>query len=129
MSTHTTNPNTPTSSPATEHGGKALLAGGLAALFASACCLGPLVLIMVGVSGAWISHLTALEPYQPLFMGASLAALFFAARSIWRPTAVCEPGQVCATPRVNRTYKLLFCVVVLLLATAMAFPLIAHWFY
>ena len=129
MSTHTTTPNTTTSGPTTEHGGKALLAGGLAALFASACCLGPLVLIMVGISGAWISHLTALEPYQPLAMGASLAALFFAARSIWRPAAACEPGQVCAIPRVNRTYKLLFGVVVLLLATAMAFPLIAHWFY
>ncbi len=129
MSTHTTTPNPPPSGPATEHGGKALMAGGLAALFASACCLGPLVLIMVGVSGAWISHLTALEPYQPLFMGASLAALFFAARSIWRPAVACEPGQVCAIPRVNRTYKLLFGVVMLLLATAMAFPLIAHWFY
>ena len=129
MPAHSTTPNTPISSPATEQGGKALLAGGLAALFASACCLGPLVLILVGISGAWISHLTALEPYQPLFMGVSLAALFFAARSIWRPTAACEPGQVCAIPRVNRTYKLLFGVVVLLLATAMAFPLIAHWFY
>ncbi|MBW0170218.1 MAG: mercuric ion transporter MerT [Hydrogenophaga sp.] len=129
MPPHTTTPNTPTFGPATEHGGKALLAGGLAAHFASACCLGPLVLIMVGISGAWISHLTALEPYQPLFMGASLAALFFAARSIWRPAPACEPGQVCAIPRVNRTYKLLFGVVVLLLATAMAFPLIAHWFY
>jgi len=70
-----------------------------------------------------------LEPYQPLFMGVSLAALFFAARSIWRPAAACEAGQVCAIPRINRIYKLLFGVVVLLLATAMAFPLIAHWFY
>lgn len=129
MPAHSTTPSTPTSSPATEHGGKALVAGGLAALFASACCLGPLVLILVGISGAWISHLTALEPYQPLFMGVSLAALFFAARSIWRPTAACEPGQVCAIPRINRIYKLLFGVVVLLLTTAMAFPLVAHWFY
>lgn len=120
---------TTTSDPATEHGGKALLAGGLAALFASACCLGPLVLIMVGISGAWISHLTALEPYQPLFIGASLVALFFAARKIWRPVAACEPGQVCAIPGVNRVYKLLFGIVVLLLVVAMGLPLIAHWFY
>lgn len=129
MPAHSTTSNIPTSSPAIEQGGKALLAGGLAALFASACCLGPLVLILVGISGAWISHLTALEPYQPLFMGLSLAALFFAARSIWRPAAACEPGQVCAIPRINRIYKLLFGVVVLLLTTAMAFPPIAHWFY
>lgn len=118
-----------TTDSATEHGGKALLAGGLAALFASACCLGPLVLIMVGISGTWISHLAALEPFQPLFMGASLVALFFAARKIWRPATACEAGQVCAIPGVNRTYKLLFGVVVLLLVAAMGFPLIARWFY
>lgn len=120
---------THTSEPATTHGGKALLAGGLAALFASACCLGPLVLLMVGISGAWISHLAALEAYQPLFVGASLLALFFAARKIWAPAVACEPDQVCAVPRVKRAYKLLFGVVVVLLVAAMGFPLIAHWFY
>jgi mercuric ion transport protein len=84
---------------------------------------------MMDISGAWISHLTALEPYQPIFMGASLAALLFAARRIWWPAAVRAPGQVCAIPCVNRAYKVFFCVVVLWLATALAFPLIAHWFY
>ncbi|WP_372662193.1 mercuric ion transporter MerT [Hydrogenophaga sp.] len=124
---HTTHAQTP--APQVKGGGKALLTGGLAALLASACCLGPLVLIMVGISGAWIVYLTALEPYQPIFMGAAIVALFFAARQIWRPAAACEPGQVCATPVVRRTYKILFGVVVLLLAAAMGFPLIASWFY
>jgi len=110
-------------------GGKALIAGGLSALFASACCLGPLVLIMLGVSGAWISTLTLLEPYQPLFIGSAIVALFFAARRIWRPVAACKPGQVCQRPVVKRSYKTLFALVVLLLVTAITFPLIAHWFY
>jgi len=53
----------------TQGGGRgALLTGGLAAILASTCCLGPLVLITLGVSGAWISNLTLLEPYQPLFI-------------------------------------------------------------
>ena len=30
----------------------ALLAGGLAAILASTCCLGPLILLMLGISGA-----------------------------------------------------------------------------
>ncbi len=106
-----------------------LLAGGLAAIFASACCLGPLVLLMVGISGAWIGHLTALEPYQPFFVGAALVALYFAWRRIWRSTASCEPGQVCAMPKVNRAYKVLFGVVVMLLIIALGFPLISPWFY
>jgi mercuric ion transport protein len=49
----------------------ALYVGGLAAILASTCCLGPLVLLMLGVSGAWIGNLTALEPYRPLFIVAA----------------------------------------------------------
>jgi mercuric ion transport protein len=60
----------------------ALLTGGLAAILASSCCIAPLVLITLGVSGAWISNLTLLEPYKPVFIGAALVALFFAYRRI-----------------------------------------------
>jgi mercuric ion transport protein len=113
----------------TPGGGKALIAGGVSALLASACCLGPLVLIMLGISGAWIGSLTLLEPYQPLFVGAAAIALVFAGRRIWRPAAVCDTDRVCARPVVNRSYKVLFVLVVLLLGTSLAFPWIAHWFY
>ena len=114
----------------TAHGGRhALLAGGLAALLASTCCIGPLVLITLGISGAWISHLTLLEPYQPLFIGAALLALFFAYRIIWRPVADCEPGQVCAIPSVKRSYKILFWLVVLLVMLSLGFPLVAPLLY
>jgi mercuric ion transport protein len=114
----------------TQSGGRgALLTGGLAAILASTCCLGPLVLITLGVSGAWISNLTLLEPYRPIFIGAALVALFFAYRRIWREPATCEPGQVCALPQVNRSYKRLFWVVAALVVVALGFPLIAPWFY
>lgn len=108
--------------------GKALLAGGVAALLASACCLAPLVLVLAGVSGAWIGNLAALEPYQPIFAAASAVALFFAWRRIWRP-ADCAPDAACAAPRVNRLYKFLFVAATLLLLAAIGFPLIAPWFY
>ncbi|HBU5048119.1 mercuric transport protein, partial [Klebsiella pneumoniae] len=68
-----------------QNGRGALFAGGLAAILASACCLGPLVLIALGFSGAWIGNLTVLEPYRPIFIGAALVALFFAWRRIYRP--------------------------------------------
>jgi len=121
--------NTDSPSQETSSGGGALLAGGLAAILASTCCLGPLVLITVGVSGAWISNLTVLEPYQPFFIGAAVIALLLAWRRIWRPVAACEPGQVCAVPQVKRTYKLLFGIVVVLVIIALGFPVIAPWFY
>lgn len=109
--------------------GRTLLAGGLAAVLASTCCLGPLVLITLGFSGAWIGNLSALEPWRPLFIGAALAALALAYRRLWRPAAACAPGETCAIPRVRRLYKLLFGVVVLLAGIALGFPYIAPRFY
>ena len=39
-------------------------AGGmLGALAASSCCILPLALFTLGISGAWIANLTALAPY------------------------------------------------------------------
>ena len=106
-----------------------LLAGGLAALLASACCLGPLVLITLGFSGVWIANLAALEAYQPAFIGAALVALFFAGKHIWRPAAQCEPGEVCSVPRVRLAYKFLFSGVCALVVLVLLFPFIAHRFY
>ena len=77
----------------TRNGRGALAAGGLAATLASACCLGPLVLLSLGIGGAWIANLTALEPYRPLFIGLALLALFFAGRRIFRPTPSASPAR------------------------------------
>ena len=103
--------------------------GGLAAILASACCLGPLVLLALGVSGAWIGNLTALERYRPIFIGAALVALYFAHRRIFRPAEDCAPGETCAVPTVRKSYKLLFWIVAALLGIALVFPLLASLFY
>ena len=112
-----------------QQGGGPLLVGGLAAILASTCCVGPLVLLTLGISGAWIANLTALEPYRPVFTGVALVALLMAWRGIWRPQAVCAPSEVCASPKVKRTYKVLFGTVVLLVVIALGFPYAAPWFY
>jgi mercuric ion transport protein len=106
-----------------------LLVSGAAAILASSCCLGPLLLMTAGFSGAWIGNLTAMEPYRPLFIGVALVALFLAWRRIWRPAVDCAPGQVCAAPSINRTYKALFAVALLLALIAVSFPYVATWFY
>lgn len=106
-----------------------MAAGGIAALLASACCLGPLVLVTLGISGAWIGNLTALEPYRPIFIGIALVAMFFAWRRIYRPVEECEPGEVCAVPRVRVTYKVIFWVVSVLVLMALLFPYTLPLFY
>jgi mercuric ion transport protein len=106
-----------------------LFAGGVAAILASACCLGPLVLITLGISGAWIGNLAALEPYRPWFIGAALVAMVFAWRQIYRPADACQPGEVCAVPQVRTAYKVVFWIVALLILTALAFPFVLPLFY
>ena len=110
-------------------GSGALLAGGITALLASTCCLGPLVLVALGFSGAWIGNLTVLEPYRPYFIGAALIAMVFAWRRIYRPATACEPGDVCAVPQVRTTYKVLFWIVAALVLVALTFPYLATLFY
>lgn len=54
--------------------------GVVSAIGASTCCLLPLALVSVGVSGAWIGYLTALAPYQPYFL---VAAVLFLGAGFW----------------------------------------------
>ena len=106
-----------------------MLAAGLAAILGSACCLGPLLLITLGFSGAWIGNLTVFEPYRPFFIAVATGALFLAWRRIWRPATSSALGEVCAQPKVGRSYKVMFAAVVMLVLIALAFPYVAPWFY
>lgn len=112
-----------------QNGRGALFAGGLAAILASTCCLGPLLLVALGFSGAWIGNLTVLEPYRPIFIGVALAALFFAWRRIFRSPQACKPGEVCAIPQVRTTYKFIFWSVAALVLVALGFPYVVPFFY
>jgi MerT mercuric transport protein. len=80
--------------------------GVLGAFLASACCVGPLVLLTLGISGAWIGNLTALEPYKPIFAVIALGFIAAGFRQVYdhKPT-VCEPGSYCARPASARITK------------------------
>ena len=77
-----------------------LLGGILSAFGASACCLGPLLLVSLGASGAWAARLRVLEPMQPLFLGATLLFLGFAFFRLYVTPRRCAPGDACAIPAV-----------------------------
>ena len=99
----------------------ALAAGSLlAALAASSCCILPLILFSIGVSGAWISNFTRLAPYQPIFVVVTLACLGAGAWIGRRMTdATCgEPG-VCARPLPRRLVKVALVVATMLVAAAL----------
>lgn len=108
-----------------------LIGGAIAAVAASLCCIGPLVLVTVGIGGAWVASLSALEPYRPLFLGIAILSLFFAYRKIYRMPAAesCVPGSLCAMSQTNRLYKVLFWGVAALILIALTSSYFAPLFY
>jgi mercuric ion transport protein len=113
----------------TRSGNVFLVAGILAALGAPACCLGPLVLLTFGVSGAWISSLTALEPYRPIFIGLTLLFLAFAFHRLYLAPRACMPESACANPRTLSRRRLAFWIVAVLVFVLVAVPWFAPLFY
>jgi mercuric ion transport protein len=101
---------------------KQLWASVLAAILGSLCCVAPLALLTLGISGAWINQLTALEPYRPIFIGVMLVFIGLAFRQLYIVPARCAPGQACANPRLQRRQRQIFWVVVVVLAALIAFP-------
>src|SRR3546814_13895294 len=63
---------------------------------ASSCCILPLVLFSLGAGGAWIANLTALSPYQPIFIAATLGFLGYGFYAVYRkPRLACAGGAGC----------------------------------
>lgn len=106
-----------------------LWASALAAVGASLCCVAPLVLVTLGIGGAWISTLTQFEPLRPAFVVATLGLLALAWRKLSRQPVVCEPGRACADPSVQRRQRLIFWLVAIPVLLLLAFPWYAWLFY
>jgi len=103
--------------------GIAAAGGLLGAIAASSCCVVPLVLFSVGVSGAWIGNLAALAPYQPIFIVLTLAFLGYGYYLVYRkPNVVCARDEPCTGPRRGRTVKIALWVATVWVAAAVAFP-------
>ncbi len=103
-----------------------IVAGGiLGALAASTCCILPLVQISMGISGAWIGQLTALSPYQPIFIALTVLCLGYGYWVVYRkPKQACEDGMACARPLPNRLVKTMLYLATALVLIAFAWPYI-----
>lgn len=74
--------------------GNMLVAGGiLAAIWPSICCGVPLVLVTLGISGAWIGTLTSFAPLRPVFVGLALVLFGFAIRRGFFSPKACAAGD------------------------------------
>jgi mercuric ion transport protein len=108
--------------------GQGLLAIGglLGALAASSCCILPIALFSLGVSGAWIGNLTQLAPYQPYMIAATLAFLGGGYWLVYRSAqAACAEGKACARKLPSRLVKTGLILATLLVVAALAFDFVA----
>jgi mercuric ion transport protein len=107
-----------------------IAAGGLlGALAASTCCILPLVLFSLGVSGAWIGNITQLAPYQPYFIAATIGLLGYGYWLVYRSSKLsCSDGEACARPLPNRLVKAGLILATILVVAALGFDLLAPHF-
>lgn len=99
-----------------------LIGGIIAGIAASTCCLGPLVLLTLGISGSWIGNLSAVEPFRPIFIGITLVFLGLAFRKLYLVPQTCAVDAPCAQPANLRKQRIMFWVVSVFVLVIMSFP-------
>jgi mercuric ion transport protein len=103
--------------------------GLLGALAASSCCILPLALFGLGVSGEWIGNFTRLAAYHPYFLAATLMFLGYGYWLVYRSsTRNCADGEACARPLPNRVVKTSLILATILVVAALGLDFIAPLF-
>ena len=113
-----------------ERGTTLMAAGGLlGALAASSCCILPVVLFSLGISGAWIGNFTQLAPYQPYFLAATAVFLGTGYWLVHRASKrACVEGEACARPLPNRLVKIALITATVLVVAALGFDVLSPLF-
>lgn len=106
-------------------------AGGMiGAILASTCCVAPLVLVTLGISGAWIGNLTALEPYKPYFATAALLFIGLGFRQVYfKARPACAERSSCARPDSSVIAKTALWLATVLVVLALTINWWAPLFY
>jgi mercuric ion transport protein len=110
--------------------GQTLAAAGgiIGALAASSCCILPVALFSIGVSGAWIGNFTQLAPYQPYVIAATLAFIGAGYWLVYRSSKLaCTDGEACARPLPNRFVKIVLIAATVIVIVAWAFDYVAPY--
>ena len=99
----------------------ALLAGSVVgSVLASACCIGPVVLVLLGVSGA--AAALRFEPFRPYLLAVTYGLLAGGFYLTYRPAEDCAPGAACETAVASRAAKALLWVSAFVVIVVTAFP-------
>lgn len=107
----------------------ALGAGVVTAIFSTACCFGPLLLITLGFSGATAARMEVLAPFQPFFAGATVLLVGWAFHRLYIQPKRCAPGEVCESHYALSVQRKVFWFVVALIGVLALFPAFSEYLY
>jgi mercuric ion transport protein len=85
-----------------------LIGGLLAGIGASACCVGPFLLLSMGIGGSWIGNLTAMTTYRPYLIGLTLVFLGLAFRKLYLVPQSGGVGSACSLPDTLKKQRIVF---------------------
>lgn len=99
-----------------------LLVSIMASIAASACCIGPIIFALLGVSSAGI--FTRLEAYRPFIGGVTLVLLGAAYYVVYKkkPAVECATGSYCAKPQSDVWNRRILWTATLLILGFLTFP-------
>ncbi len=92
----------------------------LGAVLASACCIGPLLAVGLGIGG--LGAATALEAYRPYILGITFACLGVAYYFTYRGAGVCADDEACEVRTSPRVQKIALFAATLLTVGFAGFP-------
>jgi mercuric ion transport protein len=112
----------------TENKSAYLVGGGIvASIIASFCCIGPLILTLMGISGAAV--LSKFEVIRvPMIL---LVVIFFGLSgfSLYRKRTKCEPGSICANPKKYKAMVAFYWIGLVVAVMGITAPYWVAWFF
>jgi len=94
-------------------------------ILASACCIGPLLLGLMGISGAAFAQ--RFEPLRPYLLIVTYALLGGAFYLTYRSQPACGRGETCEMPRANRAGRVMLWIALVIVIAATTFPWYAEY--
>ncbi len=100
----------------------------MAAIGASACCVGPLLLLSLGIGGAWMSTLTSMTAVRPFFFVLTLLFIWLGFVKLYLSDEDCTEADACVSPKVRRNQRIIFWIGTIAILLLLSFPWLAPYF-